>query len=235
LIDGGAMGLQSDIENLRDSSIAGLEAAHDYFIYTKKLWRVVDLEVRRGRKIVLSNTITGSRVSDQDLLPIAQASVNDYLPSATIQLFISLTETFLTELVQRWLTAYLAHLKGQVDVQVIVAAKDKAAMLRPLIDQYVLSMGYKRPSEWFKQLHGIVVINHPTVGEIEQFSEFKATRDVFVHNRGIATEIYLDKAAAKARAALGHPLNLPDTYLHDGWRLCRRIISGVGTEAAARA
>lgn len=89
-----------------------------------------------------------------------------------------------------------------MDVQAIVAAPDKAAILRPVVDQYVLSMGYKRPSEWFRQLNGIVSLNCPTDAEAARFSEFKATRDVFVHNRGIVTEIYLDKAATLARAAL---------------------------------
>ncbi|HSZ56673.1 MAG TPA: hypothetical protein VK797_13480 [Tepidisphaeraceae bacterium] len=224
------------MESLRDATVAGLTAAHDHFVYTKKVWRIVDVEVRRrGRKIVLSNTVTGTRLTETDLLPVAHASVNDYLPSATIQQFASLTETFLTDLVRLWLTAYPMHLKGQVDVQTIVAAPDKAAILRPLIDQHVLSMSYKRPSEWFRLLNGIVALNHPSDSEIEQFAEFKASRDVFVHNRGIVTEVYLDKAGGRARAALGRPLDLPDPYLHDGWRLCRKIVTDVGTAAALKA
>ena len=230
------MSLKSDVEALRDFSIAGLAQAHDHFVYTKKLWGIVDIDIRRrGRKIVLSNAVTGSRHSEEDLLAVAGVSVNNYLPAAMIQQFVSLTETFLTDLVQLWLTAYPNHLKGQVDVQTIIAAPDKAAILRPLIDQYVLSMGYKRPSEWFKQLHGIVAISHPSAPEIDQFAEFKATRDVFVHNRGIVNEIYLLKAGALARASLGQPLDLPDPYLHDGWRLCRKMVLEIGSSAAARA
>jgi hypothetical protein len=224
------------VESLRDATVAALAAAHNHFVYTKKLWRFVDVEVRRhGRRIVLSNTVTGSRVTERDLLPIAQTSVNDYLPSATVQQFASLTESFLTDLVRLWLTAHPMHLKGQVDVQTVVAAPDKAAILRALTDQYVLAMSYKRPTEWFRQLNGIVTVNCPTEPEVEQFSELKATRDVLVHNRGIASETYLDKAARLARAALGQPLDLPDAYLHEGWRLCRKIVTDVGTAAAARA
>lgn len=230
------MSLKSDVEALGDVTVAGLAAAHDHFVYTKKLWRIVDVEVRRrGRKIVLSNTVTGTRLTELDLLPVAQASVNDYLPSATVQQFVSLTETFLTDLVRLWLTAFPAHLKGQVDVQTVVAAPDKAAILRLLVDQYVVSMGYKRPAEWFKQLNTIVSLNLPADAEIEQFAEFKASRDVLVHNRGVVTQLYLDKAGARARAALGQPLDLPDPYLHDGWRLCRKIVVDIGTAAAMKA
>jgi hypothetical protein len=230
------MTLKSDVEILRDVTVADLAASHDHFTYTKKLWRIVDVEVRRrGRKIMLQNTVTGSRLTEQELLSFAQTSVNDYLPSATIQRFVSLTETFLTDLVRLWLTAHPSHLKGQVDVQAIIAAHDKAEIFHPLIDQYVLSMGYKRPSEWFKQLHGIIAINHPSVTEIELFSEFKATRDVFVHNRGIVTEIYMGKSGTHARASVRQLLDLKDTYLHDGWRLCRKIVTDVGTAALGKA
>jgi hypothetical protein len=230
------MSLRTDVEMLRDATTAALTAAHDHFVYTKKIWRIVDIEVRRrGRRIRLDNKVTGSVVNEQDLLRVAQTSANDYLPSATIQQFASLAETFLTDLVRLWLTAHPAHLKGQVDVQTIVAASDKAAILRPLIDQYVLGMGYKRPSEWFRQLSGIVTLHHPSDAEIAQFAEFKATRDVFVHNRGMVTAIYVEKAGALARAPLGMPLDLPDAYLHSAWRLCCKIVGDVGTDAAARA
>lgn len=230
------MSLRTEVEKLRDETVQALTAAHDHFVYTKKIWRIVDIEVRRrGRRIRLDNKVTGSIVNEQDLLRVAQTSANDYLPSATIQQFASLTETFLTELVRFWLTAYPQHLKGQVDVQTIIAAADKTAILRLLVDHYVLTMGYKRPSEWFKQLTGIVSLNHPNDANIDQFAEFKATRDVFVHNRGIVTALYLEKSGTLARAQLGSPLDLPDSYLHDAWRLCCRIVADVGTEAAARA
>lgn len=230
------MPLRSEIRALRDDTVAALAAAHNHFAYTKKLWRIAGVEVRRhGRRIVLSNPVTGSRLTEADLVAVAQASAGNYLPSAAIQQFVSLTEAFLTDLVRLWLSAFPAHLKGQVDVREIVAAPDKAAILRPLIDQHILSMSYQRPSEWFKRLHALVNLAHPTPDEIARFAEFKATRDVIVHNRGVATAIYLDKAGALARAPLGQPLDLPDAYLHDAWRLCGRIVKSVGTEAAAKA
>ena len=230
------MSLKADVESVRDFTIASLAAAHDHFVYAKKLWRVADVEVRRrGRRIILSNPVTGSRIAENDLLLIAQTSANEYLPSATIQQFTSLAETFLTDVLRLWLSAYPLHLKGQMDVQAIVAAPDKDAILRQFIDQYVLSMGYKRPSEWFKHLNAIVSLGAPTQSDVEQFSELKATRDALVHSRGVATAIYIEKAAALARTSVGKPLDIPENYVHDSWRICRKIVVDVGTAAAARA
>lgn len=230
------MSLRSDVEVLRDETVVALAAAHDHFVYTKKIWRIVDVEVRRrGRRIRLENKQTGSTITERDLPRVAQTAVNDYLPAATVQQFASLTETLLTDLVRLWLTAHPAHLKGDVPVQAIIAAPDKPAILRPLIDQYVLGMGYKSPRDWFKQLSSIVALYHPSAAEIDQFAEFKATRDVFVHNRGAATAIYTAKAGVLARASGGAPLDLPDAYLHAAWRLCSKIVTDVGTDAAAKA
>src|SRR5690349_19280168 len=119
------MALRSDVEALRDGAVAGLAAAHDHFVYTTKVWRIVDVEVRRrGRRIVLRNNVTGKRLTQLDLLAVGQSSIYEYLPKATIQQFVSLTESFLTDLVRLWLTAYPAHLKGQVDVATVVSAPD---------------------------------------------------------------------------------------------------------------
>jgi hypothetical protein len=183
----------------------------------------------------LENKETRTTITELDLPRVAQTAANDYLPAATLQQFASLAETFLTELMRLWVTSHPTHLKGEVPVQLIVAAPDKAAILRPLIDQYVLGMGYKSPREWFKQLSSIVSLNHPSEAEIDQFAEFKATRDVFVHNRGIVTAIYTAKAGSLTRAPVGAPLDLPDAYLHAAWRLCSKIITDVGTDAAAKA
>jgi hypothetical protein len=182
------MPLRGDLERVRDESVIALAAAHDHFVYTKKIWRIVDIEVRRrGRRIRLENKETRTTITELDLPRVAQTAANDYLPAATLQQFASLAETFLTDLVRLWVTAYPAHLKGDVPVQVIVAAPDKAAILVPIIDQYVLGMGYKSPRDWFKQLSSVVSLDHPSEAEIDHFAEFEATRDVFVHNRGIAT------------------------------------------------
>ena len=46
------MSLRSDVEVLRDETVVALAAAHDHFVYTKKIWRIVDVEVRRPHDAV---------------------------------------------------------------------------------------------------------------------------------------------------------------------------------------
>jgi hypothetical protein len=141
----------------------------------------------------------------------------------------------LADLVRLWVIAYPFHFRTPVDVQTIVTAPDKAAILEAMADAYVTSLAYKTPREWFKQMNAIVSLGVPADAQIDAFAELKATRDVFVHNRGIANDTYLRKAGPMARAIEGQPIDLPDPYVHDAWRLCQSIVTDVGTAAAARA
>jgi hypothetical protein len=230
------MPLRSDVEAVRDRSLDALVEAHDHLEFSRQLWRDVLATTRRpGQPLVLSNPVTGSRATGAALLAVVAASLNSYLPSASIQQFVSVAETFLADLVRLWVTAYPFHFRTPVDVQTIITAPDKAAILEAMADVYVGSLAYKTPREWFKQLNAIVALGVPTDAQIDAFAELKATRDVFVHNRGMANETYVRKAGVLARASDGQPIDLPDPYVHQAWRLCQSIVTDVGTAAAARA
>lgn len=120
-------------------------------------------------------------------------------------------------------------------MQTIVSAPDKPAILQAMADMYVAGLAYRAPREWFKQLNEIVKLGVPSDPQVDAFAELKATRDVFVHNRGIANDLYLRKSGTLARATEGQPLDLPDQYVHDAWLVCHQLVVDVGTAAAARA
>ncbi len=231
------MSLGSDVQSLRDGTLAGLRAAHNHFAFSQRLWKDLLANTNRKRRTlpVLHDVVTGTRVSGLSVVAEVSASLDTYLPIAVVQQFVSVTEAFLADVVRLWIAAYPFHLKGQVDVQLIVNAPDKAAIVQSLVDQYVGSLAYKSPRDWFRQLNTVVALGTPPEPTIDAFAELKATRDVFVHNRGMANETYLRKAGVLARAIDGQPLDLPDPYVHDAWRLCQTIITDVGTAAAARA
>ena len=75
----------------------------------------------------------------------------------------------------------------------------------------------------------------PTDAEIGRLTEIKATRDVLVHGQGVANPTYLRKAGVLARAALQQPLPVTPNYHCESWSLLRKIVSDVGTAAAAKA
>jgi len=232
------MSLRSDVLALRDEAAANLTGAHDHLAYSQGLW--LDLLARRGGKyhrgrVVLSNPVTGQAVLGNELRSVVTESVELNLPSAAIQQFTSITEAFLADLVRLWLTAYPSHLKGKVDIKDIVVAHDKDAIVQRVIDAHVGALTYKSPHDWFEQINAMVALGAPAPVDVYNFAEVKATRDIFVHNRGIVNETYVRKAGSLARATVGQPLDLPDPYVRSAWELCERLTQDVGTAAAARA
>jgi hypothetical protein len=222
---------------VRDVAVKELADAHNHFAYSLLLWRrlLADARVERPTTVILSNPITGSTVANQDLLPVVADSLEEYLPSAAIGQIVAVTEAFVVDLVGLWVVAHPYHFKDKVDVETIIGAADKPAILQAMADAFVAGLAYKTPREWFRQLNSIVKLGVPSDFQIDAFAELKATRDVFVHNRGIANGVYLRKAGTLARATDGQPLDLPDAYVDDAWTLCHQLVVDVGTAAAARA
>jgi hypothetical protein len=74
---------------------------------------------------------------------------------------------------------------------------------------------YLRPAqqiEYFEKVTGIEMDARLTADWIE----IKATRDILVHNDGIANVIYTTKAAKSSRVAVGVPLPIDSAYFTHG-------------------
>jgi hypothetical protein len=75
----------------------------------------------------------------------------------------------------------------------------------------------------------------PTEEEIEKFAEAKASRDVLVHNRGVANRIYESKAGALARYKAGERIEIPGDYHKERWQLIRKMVADISNAAIAKA
>jgi hypothetical protein len=81
----------------------------------------------------------------------------------------------------------------------------------------------------------MVKLGRPTKDEIDRLAEIKATRDVFVHNRGVASPTYVDKAGEKKRAETGEKLGLSQQYHRESWKLIRKVVQDVSAAAISKA
>lgn len=75
----------------------------------------------------------------------------------------------------------------------------------------------------------------PTADEIERITEAKASRDVLIHNRGVASKTYVSKAGRFARYQEGEILDVPESYHRDMWELLRKVAADVSSAAVAKA
>jgi len=229
------MALADDIQALRDHGLADLNAAHDYYTDTKIAWDIVHRVIAAGHTFSIRNMTTGTMTTQTDLAGKARGYVAEQLAEATFQQFISIFENFFVDLLRLWLIAYPQSLSGKkVDFQTVLDAPDKDAIALMVINKEVNEILYDRPTGWFRYLEEKAKLGCPTPDEIARIAEAKASRDVLVHNRGVASKTYESKAGSRARYQDGQRIDIPEHYLRETWDLIRKVMSDISNAAIAK-
>ena len=222
------MSLSDDIRLLRDRVLTDLGSAHDYHNETQVAWQIVDRVVQGGQKLVIQNSTIGTVTRETDLVRKAVGYVAEELAEATFQQFMSIFESFLFDLLKLWLTAYPRNLiRKQVDFEEILDAPDKDAITQHVVEKELNDVMYRRPAEWFLYLESKMKLGCPTADEIGRIAEAKASRDLLVHNRGIAGKTYELKAGAFARCKVGERIKISEHYHNETWQLLRKVVADI--------
>jgi hypothetical protein len=230
------MALAEQIRDLASRTLFALDASHDYYTYTKRVWRLLQQIVKEGRKFTFRNPTTGTRIDEQALLGRAQLYVTDYLRSSTFQHFVTLFEDFFFDLVRHWLAAYPGSLsKKQVEMGTILKAPDTTAIVLTVVDKELNELKYERVADWFAYLERLTNLGCPAVDEIEKLAEIKASRDILVHNHGLANATYVSKAGSRARCRDGERLEIPEQYHRESWETLKKVVRDVSTAAIGKA
>lgn len=229
------MALADEIQALANRTLFALDASHDYFTYTKRVWRLLQQIVEEGRKFTFRNRTTGTRVDEQVLLGRAQLYVTDYLISSTFQHFVSLFEDFFFGLLRRWLAAYPGSLSNkQLEMSAVLKAPDKTAIVLSVVDKELNERKYKRVADWFSYLEQLANLGCPTTEEIEILAEIKASRDILVHGNGMANAIYVEKAGRRARCQDGQKLEIPEQYHRESWETIKKVVYDLSSAAITK-
>jgi hypothetical protein len=230
------MALTDDLRALRDRALTDLNSAHDYYTDTKIAWGIVLQEIEAGRTFSAQNLTTGTVTTQAELAGKARGYMTEQLAEATFQQFISIFENFFQELLRLWLLAYPMSLESrQVEFRAVLQAPDKEAIAQLVVNKELNEVLYDRPPEWFKYLNERAKLGCPSPDEISRIAEAKASRDVLVHNRGIANKVYESKADKLARYKDGERLDIPEQYHRATWELIRKIIADIAAAAIAKA
>ncbi len=229
------MALANDIQSLRDHVLADLDAAHDYYNDTKIAWNTVREVIAAGRTFSIQNMTTGTVTTQMELAGKARGYVAEQLTEATFQQFIAIFENFFFDLLRLWLMAYPQSLGGKkLDFQAVLDSPDKDAITLLVVNKEVNEVVYDRPAGWFKYLDDKAKLGCPTSDEINRIAEAKASRDVLVHNRGVASKTYESKAGKLARYKDGQRIDIPEHFHRETWELLRKVVSDISNAAMAK-
>jgi hypothetical protein len=155
--------------------------------------------------------------------------------SSTFQHFVSLLEDFFFELLRFWLAAYPASLsKKQVEIGAVLKASDKSEIVLTVVDKELNELKYERLADWFVYLERLTKLGCPTADEIGTLAEIKASRDILVHNNGIANATYVSKAGTRSRYTDGETLEISEQYHHASWETIKKVVRDVSAAAIAK-
>lgn len=230
------MALAADVTALRDRVLADLHAAHDYYTDTKIAWDIVRRFIASGHTLSIRNMTTGTITTHVELAGKSRGYVAEQLAEATFQQFIAIFENYFFDLLRLWLTAYPKNLSGKkVDFKDVLDAPDKDAITARVVSKEVNEILYDRPTGWFDYLEDKAKLGCPTPDEIAKIAEAKASRDVLVHNRGVASKTYESKAGTLARYKDGQRIDIPEHYHRETWELLRKVVTDISNAASAKA
>ena len=230
------MALVDQIHELAARSATDLNAIHNFVEHSTLVWRTFRLWVEQGNEFEAMNVETGSKVSAQDLLSLSDHYKNEYLLTLTFQHHVTSFEAFIFDFLRLVLTDEPRHLsqKRQIDVGTALSASDRSALVQILVDKELNDLKYEKVTEWCEYMNRMISLRCPSEIEIGQIAEIKASRDILVHNSGIANQIYMDKAGSYARHRLGGKIDIPGPYHTESWRIIKKVINDITSAAIAR-
>jgi hypothetical protein len=175
-----------------------------------------------GELSKLLQVASASGVYQQSLVT-AVAVAEDYLQSVLKQ-------------VLRWFPEKLKlNVEGRntdktIELDLVLRSSTVEDILDSAISKQLLSIFYGSPDRYFQYIESILSVKIEKELK-DSFAEIKATRDIIVHNSGIANEVYAEKAGTKARSQPGKLLKNDKAYFGTAIKVMKKLCITIFSQA----
>ncbi|WP_289659451.1 hypothetical protein [Flavobacterium panacagri] len=154
------------------------------------------------------------------------------LPLNTIFQLVTLIESFLNDILRMILIEYPNKIPSskKVDINCILLSKSIEEAKIQIVDTILNEIAYKSPRDYaveFEKYTGVNLLENPV---FHKYIEIKATRDIHIHNLGIANDIYMTKAGILARVKSGQYLPVDLQYFLMSYEQCLQLTEVLETE-----
>lgn len=138
---------------------------------------------------------------------------------------VAIVEAMLGDVVRAIILKYPQKLsaKRTVNLKSVLEAVSIEEVHLRATDQLLNEMSYKSPREFAEFLEGMISINLLECPAFHRYMEVKASRDIFIHNRGTVNEVYLRKAGSHQRAPAGAKLPADVQYFLESYEFCLQL------------
>lgn len=152
-------------------------------------------------------------------LAFHQLSVNGLVQLVTIM------EAMLGDIVRAVTIRYPQKIgsKRTVSLQIVLESTSVEEIHLRATDALLNDLSYKSPLEFAESLEQLLSVNLMECPAFHRYVEVKATRDIFIHSRGMANDIYVRKAGSHARVKSGQQLPSDIQYFLESYESCLQI------------
>lgn len=152
-------------------------------------------------------------------LAVQQLSVNTLIQLVTI------VETMLGDVVRAVVFRYPQKLgsKRTLSIQTVLECASLEEVHICATDALLNELAYKSPSEFAESVQSLLSVNLLECPAFHRYMEVKATRDIFIHNRGVANDVYVRKAGSHARVKSGMHLPVDIKYFLESYESCLQV------------
>ena len=165
------------------------------------------------------------KYTKQELLGRYQFLAFQQMPVNGIAQLVTITEALLGDIVRNVIVRYPHKLGARrtIQLQAVLEAQSLEEVHLRASDALLNELSYKSPAEFSEALDNLLSINLLECPAFHKYIELKATRDIYVHNRGIVNETYLKKADSHSRARIGQVLPVDIPYFLETYEACIQL------------
>lgn len=147
------------------------------------------------------------------------------LPIDAIFQLVTIMETLMNDILRMILVEYPSKIpsKKKVDIDCILSSSSIEQAKLSIIDGILNEFAYKSPRDYaaeFENYTSVKLLENPV---FHKYIELKATRDIHIHNSGIANDIYLTKSGVVARVKSGQYLPVDIQYFLYSYEQCLQL------------
>lgn len=152
-------------------------------------------------------------------LAFQQLSINGILQ------LVTLVEAMLSDVLRSVVVRYPNKIGGKraIPVKSILESTSLVEVHLRATDALLNELSYKSPGEFAETMEQFLSINLLECPAFHRYVEVKASRDVFIHNRGIANDVYTRKSGSHARVRSGMQLPASTQYFMESYEHCLQI------------
>lgn len=147
------------------------------------------------------------------------------LPIDAIFQLVTIMETLMNDVLRMILVEYPSKIpsKKKVDIDCVLSSSSIEQAKLTIIDGILNEFAYKSPKDYATEFEKYTSVNLLENPVYHKYIELKATRDIHIHNSGIANDIYLTKSGVVARVKSGEYLPVDIQYFLKSYEQCLQL------------